>query len=244
LESRPIVTRYFPDDGRDQEDEIEILMQGYSGCIMLQNRKVTLKFRCKHDKGSIAFYNSTQAERDDVHFSDVRITAMRRGPMEIGGTLGRRERSMLGFDSMTQESTAVEDEDFIGTRLDDNRDPGVAQSSSSFSQQGQSASRLQPQSSTWSASSGAVKAAPARQFSRSHHGSSGILQRTASEGMLRKTTGGQRPFKASSTLGGKGGKWVPVALNAPASERSLIRGSMPTKAPTRTSCQDFIAMPL
>lgn len=222
LESRPIVTRFYPDDGRDQEDEVEILMQGYSGCILLQNRKVQLKFRCKHDKGSIAFYNSTQAERDDIHFSDVRITAMRRGPMEIGGTLGRRERSMLGFDRMAQESTAVEDEDFVGSRIDDHN-PGMAQSSSSsFSQ-----------------------AAPGRrQLSRTHHGSSSVLQRSASEGLLRKTMSGPRPFKPSSTLGGKGGKWVAVALNAPASEKQLIRGSMPTKAPSLASCQDFIAMPL
>eukprot|EP00930_Biecheleria_cincta_P095313 TRINITY_DN87290_c0_g1_i1.p1 TRINITY_DN87290_c0_g1~~TRINITY_DN87290_c0_g1_i1.p1 ORF type:complete len:331 (-),score=65.61 TRINITY_DN87290_c0_g1_i1:49-1041(-) len=235
LESRPIVTRFFPDDGRDQEDEVEVLMQGYSGCIMLQNRKVTLKFRCKHDKGSIAFYNSTQAERDDIHFSDVRITAMRRGPMEIGGTLGRRERSMLGFDQIAQESTAAEDEDFVGSRIDDFQDPG--QSSAGFHQQ-------QQQSSTWSGGSRCAKAEPRQQFSRSHHGSSGVLRRTASEGMLRKTTSSLRPLKPSSTLGGKGGKWVPVALNAPASEKQLIRGSMPTKAPTRASCQDFIAMPL
>eukprot|EP00930_Biecheleria_cincta_P021648 TRINITY_DN15985_c0_g1_i1.p1 TRINITY_DN15985_c0_g1~~TRINITY_DN15985_c0_g1_i1.p1 ORF type:complete len:360 (+),score=62.83 TRINITY_DN15985_c0_g1_i1:93-1172(+) len=256
LESRPIVTRFYPDDGKDQEDEIEVLMQGYSGCVLVQNRKVQLKFRCKHDKGSIAFYNSTQAERDDIHFSDVRITAMRRGPMEIGGTMGRRERSMLGFDRLAQESTAVEDEDFVGSRIDDkhqHHESGIGQSSSSvsFSQAGQrsaadfSHARSQQQSSSsWSVGSGPAKAAPARQFSRTHHGSSGVLQRTASEGLLRKTMGGPTPFKPSSTLGGKGGKWVAVALNAPASEKQLIRSSMPMKAPSRASCQDFIAMPV
>eukprot|EP00440_Ansanella_granifera_P017439 gb/GFBE01018942.1/.p1 GENE.gb/GFBE01018942.1/~~gb/GFBE01018942.1/.p1 ORF type:complete len:331 (+),score=64.27 gb/GFBE01018942.1/:1-993(+) len=235
LESRPIVTRQYPDDGKDNEDEIEVLMQGYSGVIMVQNRKVQLKFRCNHDKGSIAFYNSTQAERDDVHFSDVRITALRRGPMEIGGTLGKRERAMLGLDSVAQDmgSTAAQDEDFVGSR---GEDVGPEQDSRFSSTQARG------MQSSWSGSSFAKGGAG--RPPRSQLQSSGVLQRSASEGVLRKTTG--RGFSRPGSRGatGRGGKWVAVATNAPASEKQLIRDSMRKKAPTANSCMDFIEMPL
>ena len=65
--------------------------------------------------GSIAFYNSTQSDRDDVHFSDVRITAIQQGPMEIGGWLGQREKQLLGRDR-EDPSTTVQDEDNVGLK--------------------------------------------------------------------------------------------------------------------------------
>ena len=34
---RPIVTRQFPDDGGDQPEEIEVLMQGLSGPVLHMN---------------------------------------------------------------------------------------------------------------------------------------------------------------------------------------------------------------
>lgn len=247
LESRPIVTRQYPDDGRDHEDEVEVLMQGYSGVIMVQNRKVQLKFRCKHDKGSIAFYNSTQAERDDVHFSGVRITALRRGPMEIGGTLGRRERSMLGLDSLSQDqslSTAAYDEEFVGTRGDEvGPEQEFAGSRSSAAPTPSQARAMQ--SSTYSgASSGAGKGSG--RPPRSQHQGSGVLQRSASEGVLRKTGGGRGYSRPGSRGAGssRGGRWVAVATNAPASEKQLIRDSMPKAKLTAKSCTDFIEMPL
>jgi len=235
LESKPIVTRQYPDNGKDHEDEVEVLMQGYSGCIMVQNRKVQLKFRCKHDKGSIAFYNSTQSGgKDDVHFSGVRITAMRRGPMEIGGTLRKRERAMIGLDSVAQEmSTAAEDEDFVGTH---GENIGYSQEASQMASVSQTPSGQarggQASQQSWSSGKGSGRQ------SRSQHGSSSVLQRSASEGVLRRTRG-----MSSTRTSAKGGRWMAIATNAPASEKQLIRDSMPPKKVTNKSCQDFIAMP-
>lgn len=94
LDSKPIVTRPFPDSGGELLEDVEILMEGYTGTIFLQDRKVHLRFRTKNNRGSLAFYNSTQGENDDVHFSSVRITALRRGPLEISGKLLDRERKL------------------------------------------------------------------------------------------------------------------------------------------------------
>eukprot|EP00441_Pelagodinium_beii_P014674 CAMPEP_0197663990 /NCGR_PEP_ID=MMETSP1338-20131121/58361_1 /TAXON_ID=43686 ORGANISM="Pelagodinium beii, Strain RCC1491" /NCGR_SAMPLE_ID=MMETSP1338 /ASSEMBLY_ACC=CAM_ASM_000754 /LENGTH=334 /DNA_ID=CAMNT_0043242537 /DNA_START=61 /DNA_END=1065 /DNA_ORIENTATION=- len=239
LESRPIVTRQYSDNGKDNEDEVEVLMQGYTGCIMVQNRKVQLKFRTKHDKGSIAFYNSTVSDgKDDIHFSGVRITAMRRGPMEIGGTLGKRERGMIGLDSVAQEmSTAAEDEDFVGAHGDDiGASPEASEmaNASRTTPSGQAKSgQASQQASTWSSGKGGGRQ------SRSQHGSSSVLQRSASEGIMRRTSG-----MRGSRTSGKGGRWVAIATNAPASEKQLIKDSMPPKKITDNSCQDFISMPL
>jgi hypothetical protein len=96
LDSKPIVTRSFPDKGGDFTEDVELLVQGYTGAIFLQDRKVKLTFRTKSGRGCLAFYNSTQAEKDDVHFSGVRITAFRKGPLEVAGALGQREKRMIG----------------------------------------------------------------------------------------------------------------------------------------------------
>jgi len=97
LESKPIVTRSFPDQEGEHSEDVEVLMEGYSGTILLQDRKVSLRFRAKHSKGSVAFYNSTQGDNDDVHFGGIRITALRRGPLEIDGKLLKRERYLDKF---------------------------------------------------------------------------------------------------------------------------------------------------
>lgn len=97
LDSKPIVTRAFPDPGGEVAEDIEILMEGYQGTIFLQDRKVQLRFRTKHNKGSLAFYNSTQGDNDDVHFGNVRITALRRGPLEVSGALLDREQKLNRF---------------------------------------------------------------------------------------------------------------------------------------------------
>lgn len=79
LESAPVVTRSFKCETKDIVEEIEVLVQGFTGCIFLQNRKVRIRFRCRRNFGSIAFYNSTKmAEpgQGEVHFSDVKVTAL------------------------------------------------------------------------------------------------------------------------------------------------------------------------
>lgn len=85
LESAPVVTRSFKSDMRDIVEEIEVLVQGFTGCIFLQKRKVRIRFRSRRDFGSIAFYNSTKAVepgQGEVHFSDVKVTALQ-GPYEM-----------------------------------------------------------------------------------------------------------------------------------------------------------------
>jgi len=112
LESKPIVTRAYPDPGGgEQVEEVEVLMEGYRGTIFVQDRKVQLRFRTKHSKGSLAFYNSTSGDVDYVHFGNVRITALRRGPLELSGKARAREQK-LGqlqeegkFDRSLQESS-------------------------------------------------------------------------------------------------------------------------------------------
>lgn len=99
LESRPIVTRSFPDVPGQYEEEVQIYIQGYTGCIFLNGKKVQLKFRCKRMSGSVAFYNTSKD--CDVSFARVSITALHRGPMEVAGILGQREQKLLASKSAT-----------------------------------------------------------------------------------------------------------------------------------------------
>jgi len=98
LESKPLATRTYPDPGGEAIEDIEVLVQGFTTVIFVRNRQVQIRCRTKASRGSICFYNSTKATedglREDVHFSNCRITALRRGPLEVGGTLARRERAL------------------------------------------------------------------------------------------------------------------------------------------------------
>lgn len=101
LESKPLATRRYPDPGGEAIEDIEVLVQGFTAVIFVRNRTVQIRCRTKPSRGSICFYNSTKAtddglrdERGDVHFSNCRITALRRGPLEVGGLLARRERAL------------------------------------------------------------------------------------------------------------------------------------------------------
>jgi hypothetical protein len=95
LESKPVTTRRYPDAGGQVREDVEVLVQGYTACIFVRDRMVQIKMRTKIGRGSICFYNSTKATEDglnqDISFSGVRITALRRGPLEVAGTLRRRE---------------------------------------------------------------------------------------------------------------------------------------------------------
>jgi hypothetical protein len=98
LESKPLATRRYPDPGGEAVEDVEVLVQGFSTVIFVRNRQVQIRCRTKASRGSICFFNSTKTTEDglheDVHFSNCRITALRRGPLEISGTLGRRERAL------------------------------------------------------------------------------------------------------------------------------------------------------
>lgn len=98
LESKPLATRKYPDPGGEASEEVEVLVQGFTTVIFVRNRQVQIRCRTKNSRGSICFFNSTKGtdtgSQDDVHFSHCRITALRRGPLEISGVLGRRERAL------------------------------------------------------------------------------------------------------------------------------------------------------
>jgi len=241
LESKPIVTRSYPDPGvgGPLTEDIEVLMEGWNGTIMLQDRKVSLKFRTKHQKGSVAFYNSTQAESDEVHFGDVRITAMRRGPVELDGRMLRRERALDQFQAGGVLDPGAEAAQRAGsptkgpTRSSDAG--GRTTSKASSIAVGQNAKNLQR--------------TPSQPLLKDRKAQ---FQLASSECALRKTGGallaaGKSPMAAVAhghTQSGSREKWIPLALNAPAGEQKLLQSMAPHRRPLVPSsgCTDFIAM--
>lgn len=98
LESKPLATKKYPDMRGEAVEDVEVLVQGFTAVIFMRNRQVQIRCRTKSSRGSICFFNSTQATEngigDDVHFSNCRITALRRGPLEVSGLLARREKAL------------------------------------------------------------------------------------------------------------------------------------------------------
>lgn len=239
LESKPIMTRAFPDTNPEEAEEVKVLMQGYEGCVMVQEGKVQLKFRSATKRGSIAFYNSTsnpkEGQVDDVHFGEVRITAMRKGPVDIVGDLKDRERSLNGFHPKEDEDH--DDNDGFKpvvvrtSQLLSTSSPPLSPLSSSSPnvgnrRHGSAASRQQSNSKLSS------KIAPGR-----------TLQGSASEGVLRKTGSATLTGSNLTAKGGQGVKWVPMALNPHNSERMLFQDSCaPRRGVSASACQDFIVM--
>jgi len=98
LESKPLATRRYPDHAGEDVEDVEVLVQGFTACIFVRKRTVQIRCRMKASRGSICFFNSTKTTEDgkgeDVHFSNCRITALRRGPLEVAGNLARREKAL------------------------------------------------------------------------------------------------------------------------------------------------------
>lgn len=97
LESKPLATKKYPDPGGEATEDVEVLVQGFTAVIFVRNRQVQIRARTKSSRGSICFFNSTKPSNevpDDVHFSNCRITALRRGPLEVAGILARREKAL------------------------------------------------------------------------------------------------------------------------------------------------------
>lgn len=110
LESKPLATKQYPDPGGEFSEDIEMLVQGFTFCIFIAGRKIQIKGRTKPSRGSICFYNSTKfidgSSSEDVHFSNCRITALRRGPLEVGGTLATREKHLSKLSAPKQAAVA------------------------------------------------------------------------------------------------------------------------------------------
>lgn len=239
LDSKPIITKTYQDHGRQLEEEVEIMMQGYTGAIMLQNRKIQLNFRLKHDRGSVAFYNSTQADVDDVHFAGVRITAIRRGPLEIAGMLSRVERSMLGLNKPLVPEEEPEARPVVSSLEMPSQE--VTGGSTMLGPQASvtfSAQSLQSQKTDTLKRVSFPPASPG--------GSRQMLRPSASEGVLKNSGNSlvsASPVNRTRQLAGKNGmKWVAQAVNPHASEQKLIQDSMGPIKRNKNACSDFIVM--
>lgn len=223
LDSRPIITKSFQDDGGRLEEEVEVMMQGYEGAILMRHRKMTLKFRMKHDRGSVAFYNSTQADVDEVHFAGVRITALRRGPLEVAGMLGRVERSMLGLDRPKEVSDEKE----------------AIPAASSMEDTALPIQVAGDQGSLAASSSLALRPAPPalRQGRPGGLDPGSVLRKSGSSlmGLSKSSVGRVRDTKT-------GIKWVATALNPHESEQKLVKETIVPARRQVNACNDFIMM--
>lgn len=264
LDSKPVITREYPDvDGHTVED-CQMLVQGYTGCIFLQDKKVQIKFRLKQMKGSVAFYNTTQNQettRDEVFFSGVAITAMRRGPLEVAGVLARRERQILGHSATAyKEEESIrsknagadeagggfgEQPDVTARPYADSAAVTFAQTTSTQFRGSRAGSQAAMRSTAPSFGGRGSMGSPARgmnatvlaggpQFASnvaSVAGRRGRLGQSASDGMLKKTKG-------------SGDSWLPLATNSFMREQDLMRNTMKPRRHVDSSnaCSDFIAM--
>lgn len=260
LESKPIITRAFEDTDAEVTEDIEIMMEGYSGTIMLHGRRVQLRFRLKHGKGSVGFYNSTPSATEDggdepcdgpgipgVHFGGVRITAMRRGPLEVDGRLLKRERNLERF---AEEERKLE-EGGAG-----NSGPcGNEQSPSASAMLMSQRTQLPQDGARRSRSSGShLKASQPTKLPQALVGprgdaggtlgmrldgssSASKLRLSRSDGALRsRSTSGCRPGQQPL-------QWLPLATNAPAGEQALLRGvTQRHQVDIRRDCVDFIPL--
>lgn len=222
LDSKAIATRAFPDAGGEYCEDIQVFMQGYTGTVLLQGRKVQLRFRTKRGRGSVAFYNSTQGEVDNVHFSSLRITALRRGPLEVGGDLGRREQDLQAAHDKEQDME-LETANSMGASLKDLTGDRLPAMSSSSTYTPTALAGRRAVGPGGSSPLGATRWPPPK----------ARLQKNASDGVLRKS------FGVSRSAAGDG--WLPLATNAPASEQRFLQ-DISSRRTSRKACNDFIAM--
>lgn len=266
LESKPLATRRYPDPGGDSSEDVEVLVQGFTAVIFVRNRTVQIRCRMKPSRGSICFFNSTKATadglREDVHFSNVRITALRRGPLEVAGMLARREK-WLKEPAPAEELGALDPLNADGSVVfgDDGEEKGGG---GGFHDS--VATTVPPESpgnSTHLAKPGAAAGGTFYKTSSSKggfRGSPGManstamfsgrsagparLRSTLSDSALRKSGSALCGLSPATKARGFGDEWVPLAMNPPKSEQSFVRehAIKPLPASRTNTCQDFIKM--
>lgn len=268
LESKPLVTKTYPDPGGAAVEDIEVLVQGFTAVIFCRNRQVQIRCRTKSSRGSMCFYNSTKATEDglgeDVHFSNCRITALRRGPLEVAGTLARRERALeqargpvpqIEPNPEASMMTGEEDTDMKG----DGRPESVATTALPDSP-GNSTHLLKAAATTGSFYQTASSPGVTRGgFRKGAHGklggsdamfsstglSSTRLRPSLSDSALRKSGVALCGLSSATRARGFGGdEWTPLATNPPKSEARFTRehAIKPLPASRSNVCHDFIKM--
>jgi len=262
LESKPLATRRYPDPGGEAVEDIEVLVQGFTACIFVRDRSVQIRCRMKQSRGSICFFNSTNATEagldEDVHFSNCRITALRRGPLEVAGTLARREKALEKEAALAAEPAAE------STSLDPmNADGSVVYGNSgeekSFGFQDSMATTAPPESpetsKQFAKTAGTFyKPSPGATQKGGRPNSSAMFSgRTAGPAKLKSSLSDSALRKSGSALCGLspatkgrgfGDDWIPLALNPPRSEQAFVRehAIRPLPKSRTNACQDFIKM--
>lgn len=270
LESQPLVTKKYPDLGGELSEEVEVLVQGFSTVIFVRNRQVQIRCRTKLSRGSMCFFNSTKATEDglgeDVHFSNCRITALRRGPLEVAGTLMRREMAlqeeqMPQIEPSAGESIVFDEE--AAEKKGDGRPESVA--TTALPDSPNNSTRLMKAAATTAGtfySPGTTKGGfrnttgsygKQGQPSQSHGnsmftGRSGLgstrMKSSLSDSSLRKSGSalcGLSPAKQARAF--HGDEWVPLAKNLPKTNMKLLREHAIKPLPAsrqERGCHDFI----
>jgi hypothetical protein len=257
LESKPLATRKYDDPGGECTEDIEVLVQGFTAVIFVRNRQVQIKCRMKPSRGSICFFNSTKAtdtgQGEDVHFSNCRITALRRGPLEVAGLLARREKA-LNEPPPQQDPGALDPLNADGSVAfgDGDYEKGGAMHHDSMASTappespGTSMHLLKSGAATTSGNffnSPSTTKGGFRNTTRGAFGKQGSPALTNASAMFSGTRGG--PAKLRSSLsdsalrksgsalcglspaakvrGFGGDDWIPLAMNPPKSEQKFVR---------------------
>lgn len=264
LESKPLATRRYPDAGGEAVEEIEVLVQGFTACIFVRDRSVQIRCRMKLSRGSICFFNSTKptadgdTESDDVHFSNCRITALRRGPLEVAGTLAKREKALQREADLAAQPVAEQ-----STSLDPmNADGSVVYGDSgekSLGFQDSMATTAPPESpetsKQFAKTAGTFyKPSPGATQKGSRPNSSAMfsgrtagpakLKSSLSDSALRKSGSALCGLSPATKARGFGDDWIPLAMNPPRSEQTFVRehAIRPLPKSRTNACQDFIKM--
>lgn len=271
LESKPLATKRYPDDRGEAAEDVEVLVQGFTTVIFVRNRQVQIRCRTKASRGSICFFNSTKPSEDgtpdDVHFSNCRITALRRGPLEVAGILAGREKALKAVNEPPPQALDPLQVDGSVVFGDGEEEKGMFMESVATTAPPDSpgVSTHMTKSGAATTTAGFFKAAPSQGATkvgfRQTTGKLGSPNLTSSS-MFSGKAGGPARLKASlsdsalrksghmlcglSTAakgrGFGGDEWIPLTTSAPKSEQKFVREHAIPPSTSSRACQDFIKM--
>jgi len=270
LESRALATKKYPDPGGEASEEIELLVQGFTTVFFVRNRTVQIRCRTKASRGSISFFNSTKpdpeiddADKEDAHFSDCRITALRRGPLEVSGLLARREVGLKK--SVNKPPPQEEDEGALDPLQVDNSlvyegrekdDIGYHESMATTAPSDSAGNSIRLTKASLGATRGGFRNTTGQlrmksgndsmMFSGRAKAGQNKMGRSISDGALRKGGAALCGLSPASKMRGfsGGGEWVALTGGLPTSEQQFAKefAIRPLPAGQKNACQDFIKM--